>query len=642
MAALAKAWSLWTPPPRLNPSEWIEQEFVLPQDESATPGRYKFTRHAFLKEIADSFVDPECEDVIVRKCAQVGWTTLFVGIVGYFIATDPGRTLVVQPTENEAEIWSKDRFDPIARATPAISSKIRPTKSRDANNKILHKKYAGGALKMVGATSPTGLASYPAKRSLLDEVDRYPLSSGDEGSAYWLVRKRSQTYLRKGGKIGAGSTPGIEQTSQICALEQMGDQRRWLVPCHECDSEQELDFFKGVRWDKDEKGKHLPETAAYVCEHCGCLWSDLDRIKNVAKGRWQATAVGQGKMRSYFIAGLLSPEVGHVELATKWVGCRDDQTRKVFFNTDLGLPWKERGDAPEWQRLYDRRETWPADKLPAAVRFLTCGVDVQVNRLEYAVWGWCRDGQRFLIENGSFPGRPSEPEPWAQLDELVSRTWQHAGGAYLKLARLAIDHGYASREVEAWARTKPGSLVMVVKGSHGGPALGVPRRESVSASGKRLKSGVKIWPVNGSPLKSQLYGHLRLEAPVDGQPYPPNYVHISTRADDETVKQLVAEQLVTVVKRGGYTALEWQKTRDRNEALDTAVYSHAAALAVGMDRFSPRKWAEIEAALGVETGAADDGANDSAFPPPPPPQRPATPPRVERVARGRRVHHPVF
>ena len=61
------------------------------------------------------------------------------------------------------------------------------------------------------------------------------------------------------------------------------------------------------------------------------------------------------------------------------------------------------------------------------------------------------------------------------------------------------------------------------------------------------------------------------------------------------MKQLVAEQLVTVKTQRGFTRLEWQKLRERNEALDCRVYARAAAWIAGADRWPERKWRELEA-----------------------------------------------
>ena len=74
-------------------------------------------------------------------------------------------------------------------------------------------------------------------------------------------------------------------------------------------------------------------------------------------------------------------------------------------------------------------------------------------------------------------------------------------------------------------------------------------------------------------------------------------------ADSEWLKQLTAEQLVTVRNKRGFAKLEWQKLRERNEALDTRVYARAAAWILGADRFDERMWRQLEKQAGVETAA---------------------------------------
>ena len=64
----------------------------------------------------------------------------------------------------------------------------------------------------------------------------------------------------------------------------------------------------------------------------------------------------------------------------------------------------------------------------------------------------------------------------------------------------------------------------------------------------------------------------------------------------------MAEQLVTVKTKRGFARLEWQKLRERNEALDVRVYARAAAWIAGADRWSEARWADLEAQL----GAGDD------------------------------------
>jgi len=62
---------------------------------------------------------------------------------------------------------------------------------------------------------------------------------------------------------------------------------------------------------------------------------------------------------------------------------------------------------------------------------------------------------------------------------------------------------------------------------------------------------------------------------ADGAAFPSGSVHLPHWVENEWLKQFVAEQLVTVHTKRGFARLEWQKLRERNEALDCRVCHHA-------------------------------------------------------------------
>ena len=74
-----------------------------------------------------------------------------------------------------------------------------------------------------------------------------------------------------------------------------------------------------------------------------------------------------------------------------------DEAIKAFRNTILGETWVETGEAPDWQRLYDRRERWKSGTVPGGGLFLTAGADVQKDRIEVDVWAWGRGLESWRI-----------------------------------------------------------------------------------------------------------------------------------------------------------------------------------------------------------------------------------------------------
>ena len=177
----------------------------------------------------------------------------------------------------------------------------------------------------------------------------------------------------------------------------------------------------------------------------------------------------------------------------------------------------------------------------------------------------------------------------------------------MPLTRLALDTGFATQETYAFARSCHDPRLMPVKGvrsgAMGGAALiGTPTAVDVTQGGKKLRRGIKLYSVAVGMAKMELYNNLRKAADVgsDGSTplYPAGFVHLP-KVDAEYVQQLCAESLITRHDRGGFAHREWQKMRERNEALDCYVYARAAASSVGLDRFEERHWRELEKQLGL-------------------------------------------
>jgi phage terminase large subunit GpA-like protein len=557
----------------------------------------------------DAISDRAVESVVIMSAAQCGKTESLLCTVGYYVHQDPAPIMVVMPTERDAEAWSKDRFSPMARDTPCLTGKISDPKSRDGSNKILHKRFPGGHLTIVGANAPSGLASRPIRILLCDEVDRYPFSAGAEGDPVNLAKKRTVTFWNR--KIVLVSTPTIRGASRIETAYLESDQRQYSVPCPSCGIHQVL-VWGQVRWDS-VGGAHQPETARYHCVGCDAAWSDAMRWAAIRRGEWRAQAPFKG-IAGFHLNEIYSSWVRLETMVRAFLSARasGDEAMKTFVNTSLGETWMETGEAPDWRRLYDRRESWPAGTVPKGGLFLTAGADVQKDRIEVDVWAWGRGLESWLVDHVVIDGGPEHQASWDALAALLSRTRPHAHGAQLQIARLAIDTGYEAPAVYAWSRRQGFAQVAPVKGVEGfnraSPVSG-PTYVDATEGGKRIRRGARLWTVAVSTFKAETYRFLRLERPTaeelaTGASFPPGTVHLPDWVESEWLKQFVAEQLVTVKTKRGFARLEWQKLRERNEALDTRVYARAAAWIAGLDRWSEERWAEAEREARVEVGAA--------------------------------------
>ena len=596
------------PDPDLTVSEWADKHRKLSSRAAAEPGQYRTARTPYLRAIMDTLSPGHpAQRISFMKAAQVGATEAGNNWIGFVMHHAPGPMLAVLPTVEMAKRTSRGRIDPLIEESPALKERVSPARSRDAGNSMLSKEFPGGILVLTGANSATGLRSMPARYVFLDEVDAYPASADEEGDPVSLAEARTTTFAHRR-KVFMVSTPTIRGLSRIEREFEASDQRRYFVPCPHCGHMQWLQFER-LRWDKGQ-----PDTAAYHCADCERPISEHHKTEMLARGEWRATAVSTDPNAiGFHISALYSP-IGWKswgQIARDWLAAQgSDEMLRAARNTLLGETWVESGEAPEWQRLADQRIAFPA-QIPMGGLFLTAGADVQKDRIEVDVWAWGRGLQSWLVDHIVLAGGPDDPACWVKLTSLLGQTWVHEHGAVMPLAKLAIDTGYETAAVYAWARKQGIAQVAPVKGLEGfnraTPVSG-PTFVDATVNGRKLKRGARLWTVATATFKAETYRFLRIERPSDedrvlGVANPAGMIHLPDWADSEWLKQLVAEQLVTIRNKRGYAHQEWQKLRERNEALDTRVYARAAAWILGADRFDERMWRQLEKQAGVETAA---------------------------------------
>jgi phage terminase large subunit GpA-like protein len=265
--------------------------------------------------------------------------------------------------------------------------------------------------------------------------------------------------------------------------------------------------------------------------------------------------------------------------------------------------------------LFDRREHYRIGSVPLGGYVLTAGVDVQNDRLELEIVAWGRNKESWSVDYRIIYGSPSERKTWESLTAILNEEFESEDGVRRKINMLAIDAGFSTQEVYAWVRSQSIHNVMAIKGVDNSLVpLNAPTKVDVNLRGKKLKGGVRLWKIGVSIIKSEIYNllktdteylnSLRENTPAGGELMNPTSrwrCHFP-EYNTEYFKQLTAEQLVTRIVKG-YPKRIWQKTRDRNEALDCRVYARAAAIALGIDRWSDNKWEQLsgKSKMKVET-----------------------------------------
>lgn len=545
------------PPPKLTVSEWADTYRQLSRESSAVSGQWSTSKAEYQRGMMDAVSDPRYETVVLMTCAQIGKTELINNVLGYHIHQDPAPILVVHPTVEMANAWSKDRLSPAIRDTPVLTRLIADPKSRDSGNTVLHKSFTGGRVTASGANSPASLASRPCRLILMDEVDRFPLSAGSEGDPVGLAKRRSATYYNR--KIVLVSTPTETGSSRIAAAYEESDQRKYFVPCPHCGEHQVLKW-SNVKWNNGD-----PSSAHYVCDECGSVWTELDRSRAIRRGEWRATAEAKGKVAGFHLNGIYSPWTRLEDAVQDFLTSKSDPMRlRTFVNTFLGETFdSERGEQLDETDLINRAEDW-GDQIPEEVLLITAGVDTQDDRLEVELIGWGRGEESYSLAYHTLYGDPSTAELWLRLDDVLKTPFAHPITGEMICRSACVDSGgHYTQQVYNYCRTRGGRRIFAIKGigGEGRPIVGRPSKSNI---GK-----VNLFPVGVDTAKEVVMARLRIKEPGEG------YCHFPTGRSEEYYRMLTSEKRVVKYYKGR-PKNEWVKTRTRNEALDCRVYGTAA------------------------------------------------------------------
>ncbi len=543
------------PPPDLKLSEWSDRYRKLSPESSAEAGQWNTSRAEYQREIMDTFNDPHIERIVVMTSSQVGKTEIILNAIGYYIDQDASPILIVQPTLQMGQAFSKDRLSAMIRDSEKLRGSVKDARSRDANNTTMHKKFAGGHLTIVGSNSASGLASRPIRILLMDEVDRYELSAGSEGSPIALAVARTKTFWNR--KIFMCSTPTVKGLSAIESAFEESDKRYYYVPCPECEHKQVLKW-KNVVWEEDK-----PETASYACDECGSVIEESKKQWMLKHGEWRATNE-KSNTAGFHISELYSVWSTWSQMATNFIEAKKNpETLKTFINTALGESWEEQGDAVEYDTLLQRRLSYDKTTVPEEVLVITAGVDTQKDRLECQLVGWGKNYEAWVLDYKIFWGDPNAFNVWSDLDAYLKKRFKTETNRIIPISCTCIDSGgHHTNQVYQFTKPRQARRIFAIKGSS---QAGKPIANRPTFVGKNK---AVLYGVGTDTAKEAIFARLSTEPES-------TTLHFPNDVDEEYFKQLTAEKRVTKWIRGK-KSLVWKQIRPRNEALDTLVYNFAA------------------------------------------------------------------
>jgi phage terminase large subunit GpA-like protein len=582
LAAIRRAAVNLIPPADILPSHWAEQNVRIPVG-NAIPGPISFLNAPYQRGMLDVIKEPGIRRVSYMTGAQLGKTTIQQCITGYFIAHEPRSQIFVQPTQGDIQTFLETKLRPMLDANPAISDKMAKQRGREGVNNSRIISYVGGWLMFSWAGSPKTLRGRSAPITQADEIDGFDATP--EGDPVELLAQRAATFGDQAIRTES-STPTIKGESRIETGFDEGDQRRYYVPCPDCDEPQWLKWSQ-VRWtgrrstsikeaELDVGQDHQPDTAVYVCEHCGSCWDDGQRIAAIrtaeAKGHgWKAHKPFRGHA-SFHAPEMLSTFRRLSAIVQSYLDKLALDDIQSFQNVSLGETYEEIGEKADPTTLKARAqiEVWPV-AVPAGGLFLTAGIDMQNDRLEVEIVAWGLGEESWSVEYRVLWGDTLQADVWEDLEDMLAETWLHESGAQLSIGGALLDTGgtagHTQRAYE-FAKGKTGRRLFAGKGMGGWgmPVVTAPQRKQ---SGKHARK-VDLFVVGVDEAKLIVMRRLAKNE------FGPGYCHVPADREDEWFKQITAEKLLTKYVKG-QPKREWTKPdKARNEALDCRVYAYAA------------------------------------------------------------------
>ena len=554
------------PPEKMTVSQWADKNRIIPAGTSNQPGRWKTSKTPYLKGIMDAFSDDRIEEIVFIKPTQVGGTESILNILGYIVDQDPSSTLVVYPSDTLAEDISKNRIQPMLRATKPLAEKFR-----EDDSKLLALQFDNMYIPLTGANSAASLSSKPIRFVLLDEVDKYPPRSGGgkEADPISLARERTNTFSYNK-KIFITSTPTLKTGAIWREWESCTRQLFFYVPCPHCGRMQRLRFHQ-LKFPKEGSKTERSAAAYYECPYCQGKISDADKHRMLQLGQWMNEGETEGtrarpKKTGFALNAIYSPWLSFADVAYKWLDAQGDQEKmQNFVNSWLGEPWEDVGSTAGAQKVLDNRGVYTRGMVPDWAQIITCGVDVQQNCLYYTVDAWGQGKKIYNIDHDCIPG-----VDFNTLWDVINQTYYDTKGRDWYIDLALIDSGDQTDQVYDFCYVH-NPLTVPVKGS----STPIPARYRVSAIQREGSAarGLNLIICDGSYYKTMIYAKINA---VDGS------WQVFDGVDQEYCEQITNEHKVFERKNGVGSWVWRPKTSGApNHYLDCEVYAACAADLLG-------------------------------------------------------------
>jgi phage terminase large subunit GpA-like protein len=615
-------------------STWVERNIRLPNEITGRPGPIDLNYKPWSRDVVDVlYNEPHKKGIVGIKRSQVGFTLSMILIMTCLAATDPGPTLFVTDTADNAKAMNVEIVGGIIGKSPALqpvfTGLLQGTDSVDQRN------FIGGNISFCGAGTESGVISWPYRFAFIDEFqascEAFPTASGD---LLTTVLGRFLTY-KDTSLLCVWSHPRFPNQDVDAAYQRLSDQRAWVFDCPHCNTMVipcwDRVSFEGLDKDAGPESAALdPARAVFRCNHCAKTISDAQRSRALWPRHMGGTGRFESKLpadlaakRDYIgleINGLADPDVTVIELAKQYLDSTTTLALQSFFNKTMGEVYQPKAGIVTHEIVESRIRT-ATDKIilpdgKLGVYYLTAGVDVQAPEdnpmLVTTVSAWTGTGFQFVVAMEMIKG-------WAALMSFLRSFDVAVGDQSTQRRRMGIS--ICSIDVAAWTRRCLDQCRLTVySAANNAPVQLLPVRFQTYV---KSTAPAVLWREEDrrDPARPELglieAYNLHRNTWVDRamRRFTQGTIDILCRLDAERKRSVLAHvaanRLVPVkdVHGWGTDEQEWKKEdKARDDWLMSLGYSEVgAAVKLGLDRLHEIAHLPDEVAAGSTKRERDDG-----------------------------------
>lgn len=643
VAALAS----YLPPEPISVAAHAAQHRWLNNRGGGFVGRWSHEEAPYLIEPMEALTNPDYLSVVVPGPGRSGKTAIAENWLLHAVDADPGDMLWYEPTDDVVEAYVKSTINPMIEEHKQLHTRLGP---KPIDRSIHFKSFRTGMWVQFLPMAENNLRNKSAPRIVLDEVDAAPDAIGD---VYEAADLRRQTFGRDSKVLvishpdqAVGHDPA--KWRGIMRLYARSTRCCWYWPCPACNDYSSPDPLAArvmeLHYPEDAPIDEIADAAALLCPSCGSLIPDRKRRAMNVDGKWvgmgqtigpDGTVEGDlvrrdiagfhvvGPMSPFIIGGVGALAKAKVEAERDMMISGDEKPLRLIMARRFGLPYEPRkriGDI-DADTLAARTEDRPLKQVPAGVRFLTCFVDVQINRFDWMVRGWGIDGESWIVDVVQLPADPAvSSSAWDDLlIALLAAAYPLADGSgrTMKLRGIGYDTqgapGVTQQAYAAWRRLRATKRTRFMGKADGRDLWNVmPMRGASGPNAVRLQVGYPTSKrkdrdarsTGAEPLllfspnafKDDLIGQLSCAEPGPWYVHYPRVLRGDWPAERPETDATRHQWFQQIVAERPDARGRWAKTADnlRNEALDQHVGCHVLAELHGLARIKwdrPPNWA---------------------------------------------------